>query len=31
MSIPNVPSESTADTEAAANQTLVSLNVPDMH
>ena len=31
MSIPDTPSESTADTEAAANETLVSLNVPDMH
>ncbi|MDA1052967.1 MAG: hypothetical protein O3C40_21145 [Planctomycetota bacterium] len=28
---PDMPSESTADTEAAANETLVSLNIPDMH
>ncbi|HRX77712.1 MAG: hypothetical protein H6821_10715 [Planctomycetaceae bacterium] len=34
ISIPDMPSESsgeTADTEAAANETLVSLSVPDMH
>ncbi|MEO8498562.1 MAG: hypothetical protein ABI614_26160 [Planctomycetota bacterium] len=31
VSIPDVPSESTANTEAAANETLVSFNVPDMH
>ncbi|MCA9120420.1 MAG: hypothetical protein H6822_09680 [Planctomycetaceae bacterium] len=30
ISIPEVPSESTADTEAAANETLVSLSVPGM-
>ena len=30
LSIPDVPSDSTADTELAANETLVSLNVPDM-
>ncbi|MBC8354424.1 MAG: hypothetical protein H8E66_20710 [Planctomycetes bacterium] len=31
ISIPDAPSESTGDTEAAAGETLVSLNVPDMH
>ena len=34
LSIPDEPSESTgetADTEAAAGETLVSLKVPDMH
>ena len=31
LSIPDVPSDSTADTELAANETLVSLNVPNMH
>ena len=31
ISIPDQPSEPSADTEAAADETLVSLSVPGMH